>query len=865
MRNHGLPAPGSWFAGAVRQRGFARRPSYVAASIVPVGLWSVVLFLCGPTSGACAAEPEPPVFTVLFTAESHGALLPCDCPMRLIGGVARRATLIKRFRERGPVLLVDAGNWAAGGSYDEDSDGDPQRDALRTELMAKAMALMKYDAVLLGQTERENPGFPSEAEIHVTEGSPNAAPAQDTSTRRGAHAHNPKGPIPFPEFLRPLTFELAWWSRDLRLGEQEIEVEAAPNPQQEKGRGSSRPIDFRMLLSQLGEEGTTNAARNAFDLAINAGRKDSDRTSWSSGKAVVANFDYQVQRLGVAEVFRPPEGRKGANSRRWDVRIRFIPLTKEIPEDPEVLALLQPHMETLSKKGKRRLQVEVFINAECPHWCELAPDMGRMAKELGHRVEIVPRFFVRRNTDGTFRSPHGERELQENRVQALVLRYYPERFWDWLAWRSKNRESSWEDVARDLGLVRARLAGALAAGEAESILAFDALAGQRRHVKATPTLVVGNRLYDGETGRLHLLRVFCGLLDEPRPDVCRTVPACFHDAQCRRRGVVGRCLDAGTPEARCDLSRNAVRVPTIVLVEREAIYDNHERILETLLNWLPGIEWRVLDPGEGEGKELAERVRPERYPAVLLDPVAKTEVDFQKQLGDVMDDRGGWLMIKPVATGASRIVARSRALGRADLFVSRFSRTGQEAVDVALSPRAGQPEPEVRIHDALYWQESPQPDGTVKRELTSRHGVAELQEAAIAAAVREVAPEKLAAYLRERCRRRGSLFWDRALQEAGIDVATVRLLVEGRGETGFSETVLDVLRAEADLLAELKAAGEAILLAENCEVVPVRSREELAGYLEQIGRRRGASSVKEDAPTDRVKATLEAVPSRSTP
>src|SRR5450755_3548119 len=101
---------------------------------------------CVMVNCVCADADAKPLFTILFTAEAHAALLPCDCPLQPLGGVARRATLIKRYRERGPVLLVDAGGWAAGGLYDEDSDGDPKRDALRTALMVQAMEAMKYDA-----------------------------------------------------------------------------------------------------------------------------------------------------------------------------------------------------------------------------------------------------------------------------------------------------------------------------------------------------------------------------------------------------------------------------------------------------------------------------------------------------------------------------------------------------------------------------------------------------------------------------------------------------------------------------------------------------------------------------------------------
>lgn len=177
-----------------------------------------------------------------------------------------------------------------------------------------------------------------------------------------------------------------------------------------------------------------------------------------------------------------------------------MPLTKEIPEDPEVLALLQPHTETLRKKGKRLVPVEVFVNSECPYWLDLAPELARISKELAGRVEIVPHFLVSKTAEGTHRAPHGERELQENRIQALVFRYYPERFWEWLAWRAKHPEASWEEGVKDLGLVRARLAGALAAGEAEELLERDSLLALLRHASGTPTLIIGNRLYDGETG-----------------------------------------------------------------------------------------------------------------------------------------------------------------------------------------------------------------------------------------------------------------------------------------------------------------------------------------------------------------------------
>src|SRR5208283_4266875 len=122
--------------------------------------------------------------------------------------------------------------------------------------------------------------------------------------------------------------------------------------------------------------------------------------------------------------------------------------------------------------------------------------------------------------------------------------------------------------------------------------------------------------------RPQILRVLCGMLDAPKPGVCRDVPACFFDAQCRKRGFIGRCLDAGTPAARCDTSRPALKIAASVLTDRENIYDNHERILEILIGDLPGIDYRILDLSEPEARALIEQGRLTRLPAYILDSAA---------------------------------------------------------------------------------------------------------------------------------------------------------------------------------------------------------------------------------------------------
>jgi hypothetical protein len=331
-----------------------------------------------------------------------------------------------------------------------------------------------------------------------------------------------------------------------------------------------------------------------------------------------------------------------------------------------------------------------------------------------------------------------------------------------------------------------------------------------------------------------VLRVLCGLLEEPKPAGCKDVAACFFDAQCRKRGFIGRCVDPGKPAAHCDTSQPAVKVPAVVVTDRENIYDNHERILEALVGDLPGLDYRALDVSDPEGRALLEKAKVTRVPAYFFDPVAKTETGYAAGLGRIVreDKATGQLVLEGAATvGAHRLVNRPRIKGRADLFVSRLSKFGQEALEAALEYQqtARARAPEIILHDALYWK-TPAAGKPEQRELAAANGVAEIEEAARAAAVKRLAPEKLRAYLLERGKKRGSSYWDVAVQAAGLDPARVRALAEKPGDD-----VLHDLYAEADLLKSLDAAGDIVLLAENCELIPIGSRRDLRDVFERIG------------------------------
>jgi 2',3'-cyclic-nucleotide 2'-phosphodiesterase (5'-nucleotidase family) len=136
-----------------------------------------VAVLAGPLA-ACGGSSEP--VTILYTADAQGYLEECACETGgMLGGVARRATLVDSLRAAAPgaALLVEAGDFATGPG---------PRGELVGFVAARAMAKMGYDAVLPGEVELNLGGAFFEKLrplglplVHTNFGTPALGPPQD--------------------------------------------------------------------------------------------------------------------------------------------------------------------------------------------------------------------------------------------------------------------------------------------------------------------------------------------------------------------------------------------------------------------------------------------------------------------------------------------------------------------------------------------------------------------------------------------------------------------------------------------------------------------------------------------------------------
>jgi 5'-nucleotidase len=141
----------------ITRRGFLK--ASLAGGLVatsPRSAWQLFATPIGPTWPAISAPllevaRGETLITILHTNDTHSQIDPLPANDRQYpdkGGVARRATLVKRVRKQNPnTLLIDAGDVF---------QGTPYFNFYKGEVEYKAMSLIGYDVVTLGNHEFDN-------------------------------------------------------------------------------------------------------------------------------------------------------------------------------------------------------------------------------------------------------------------------------------------------------------------------------------------------------------------------------------------------------------------------------------------------------------------------------------------------------------------------------------------------------------------------------------------------------------------------------------------------------------------------------------------------------------------------------------
>ncbi len=270
--------------------------------------------------------------TILYTGETHAMLYPCNCPIESDGGVARRATLIKQLRQNNPnTLVLDSGGFFAGGLQDEYTQ-NVTLDMQRALVNLKAMELMKYDALTIGDDEFNFGREFLEENIMKTNLAFLSCNISDTSRN--------------PALFRPyiikevggkkigiigVTGLLAMQKASgLKFIEPRLAVKQAVSELKKNN------TDIIILLSHLGESEDLNLIKDVedIDILIVGHSRAKEEPFTKMGRTLILRPAWQGRRLGKMTLITVKDNQIA------DYKVEDLRLSDKITNDPGILAIL---------------------------------------------------------------------------------------------------------------------------------------------------------------------------------------------------------------------------------------------------------------------------------------------------------------------------------------------------------------------------------------------------------------------------------------------------------------------------------------------------------------------------------------------
>jgi len=759
--------------------------------------------------------------SIVYTGETHAMVTPCKCTVSQDGGVARRASEIKKIGRGGltATLLVDAGGQFGGSAYDEYTLG-PAVDQERTRVHLRACALMGYAAYAVGDEELQwGPEFLKEA------GELGGAPflsanlldeaAQKAGVERSAIVEVGGVKVGITAATTPDVYALAdpqqaAWAEvgDPVAGVGAVVAELRPK------------VDLVLVLCHLGSDRTRALAEAVpgIDIAINAHYRRPGGLVDRVGKTLLMEFNLEARALSRLDL-------QVSGSGIDSYRAREIPLDPRVADDPEVAPLVGDYTAGEDSIAGPRLVLDYYTAWGCGYCREFAPKLAEALRLFGEDRVILRRWYVCHwNADQKqFESTFGPQSIEEARRQIAIGRLQgAESLAHYAELRAQQPATAAEVVMAAMGYNADQVSALAATDDVDRVLLAHAERSARFPIKGTPTLYVNNLEYVGDMETPALLRTLCWALPEGlRGDRCAGVPECASARDCRKPGKIGNCVGTGG-DARCEYTDPTPLELTIVTAHGVRL-SSPRPLVASLTDLLPGLTTRTVQLDSNEARDLVKLGGVRWLPAFFFPAPELKQRPNLPDVAQALADLGQWFMVLPEHTNSGLDSTRERVPGRVDLFYRPYNQPALESVATIIG-LAQRPQAAERfvlgLRPMLYVSD----DG----KLTSEGGIAEIEEAARQAAVWRDHPARMLTYLALRSQAGNSTYWDVPLKMAGLDPEEIRAAATSR-------EVMDGLYADALLRGDLGVYSDCMLLYENVEVAELPDKDAALAVADRIG------------------------------
>jgi protein-disulfide isomerase len=179
-----------------------------------------------------------------------------------------------------------------------------------------------------------------------------------------------------------------------------------------------------------------------------------------------------------------------------------VDITKPVPSSNQT----QPS-QNIQKSDKPK--VELFVMSFCPYGVQAEQVMIPVYELLKNSVDFNIKFIVNigGNTTDSVQSLHGANEAKEDLRQICIMKYYPDKYWNYLAEFDNNCPSKlndatgldacWQAAATKFGIDVNKTSTCAYSSEGLSLLAADEQASNAYGVSGSPTLIINGGEYSG--------------------------------------------------------------------------------------------------------------------------------------------------------------------------------------------------------------------------------------------------------------------------------------------------------------------------------------------------------------------------------
>ena len=169
-------------------------------------------------------------------------------------------------------------------------------------------------------------------------------------------------------------------------------------------------------------------------------------------------------------------------------------------------------------------EIEMFVMSYCPFGQQAESGLIPVARALGDSINLVPKFIVSKQGD-SYRSLHGEPELNEDIRQMCVYKYYEDKIWDYIEKINAqcslgNIETCWETQAEAVGIDVSKIK-TCQQDEGNALLDAEIEATSKYGVTGSPTVIVNGQKYSGGRAPEDYKSYICCAFND-KPEACDT-------------------------------------------------------------------------------------------------------------------------------------------------------------------------------------------------------------------------------------------------------------------------------------------------------------------------------------------------------